>query len=69
MRKTPLTQEAYLGEQLMTILGVSRILEAAGGKDWGENTDIQAFVPRDAVRLYEGELFRKLIVSEILKIE
>lgn len=55
-------QEAYIGEQMMTMLGVSRILREAGGKEWGEDTEIQAFVPRAQIRLYEGELVKKLMV-------
>lgn len=49
---------------MMTMLGVSRILREAGVKEWGEDTEIQAFVPRAQIRLYEGELVRKLMVRE-----
>ena len=46
----------------MNVLGVSRILDESGGKDWGGAAGIEPFVPKGHVRHYEGELQRKFKV-------
>lgn len=56
-------QESFLAEQLMNVLGVSRILDESGGKEWGGVSGIEPFVPKGHVRHYEGELQRKFKVS------
>ncbi|CAN0190594.1 unnamed protein product, partial [Laminaria digitata] len=57
-------QESFLAEQLMNVLGVSRILDESGGKEWGGVSGIEPFVPKGHVRHYEGELQRKFKVMK-----
>lgn len=53
----------------MNVLGVSRILNEAGGTAWGGVSGIEPFVPKGHVRHYEGELQRKFKVVTPHKIK
>eukprot|EP00752_Nemacystus_decipiens_P005739 g5192.t2 len=57
-------QESFFAEQLMSGLGVSRILSEAEGRGprWGGTAGIEPFVPKGHVRHYEGELLRKHVL-------
>ena len=53
----------------MNVLGVSRILNEAGGTEWGGVSGIEPYVPKGHVRHYEGELQRKFKVVTPHKID
>eukprot|EP00903_Cladosiphon_okamuranus_P009937 g9433.t1 len=59
-------QESFFAEQLMSGLGVSRILSEAEGRGprWGGTDGIEPFVPKGHVRHYEGELVRKHVLMK-----
>lgn len=61
-------QEALYAQELMTMLGVSRILEVdGGGPNWADGNGIEAYVPKANLRHFEGPLVRKFKVERTLE--